>query len=247
MGKGSAQMQAIREQLSAAQRARARVELQQMSLTGEVVQNGKTSVTMVEQVREEDFIISQPILEGRPYPLATREHFQMGFFGSDGRMTGDIQVLSRYKMSSGASGVSGQERMFYGYRMSLPEQLVSGERRFDYRVLVGYDIAPDMELRTTDGTLPYVGVLEDISEGGAKVRCRNAADKLEIGQYAYLNIDLPDPVGYVSALSRICSIKPSKVQGQTCVTLAFDKPIEALGEFIRHADIKRVARQRRTA
>ena len=101
------------------------------------------------------------------------------------------------------------------------------------------------KIGTPNGRVPIVGVVEDLSIGGAKIRCRNAGHHLETDQYAYLHLELPEPVGTIEALVRICTVSPSRVSGHVNVSVAFDKPVETLEEFIRQIDIRRALRRRR--
>ncbi|MEM7228082.1 MAG: PilZ domain-containing protein [Planctomycetota bacterium] len=199
----------------------------------------ENATSTIEMVRKDDFIISQPILNGHVLPLASHELIEVTVTGPDGCVTFETRAQGRFKTTSGTG------KPFFGYRLDMPEELNVDERRQYHRVLVGYDVAPEATLRTPDCKMPIHAVVEDISAGGARLRCRNGADHLQMGQFGYLHLELPEPIGTVSTLVRICAVKPSSDEYATSVHLAFDRPIAELSDFIRQVDLRRTARIKR--
>jgi c-di-GMP-binding flagellar brake protein YcgR len=198
------------------------------------------ATSTIEMVREKDVIISQPILNGRILPLATHELIEISATGPDGRLDALSRSLGRFKTESGSG------KTFFGYRIELPDELRFDERRLYHRVLVGYDIAPEATLRTPKCMVPIHGVIEDLSAGGARMRCRNGAEHLQSGQYGYVHMKLPAPIGMVNALVRLCNVEVSALEHDVTVHLAFDTAIPELDAFIHSVDKRRSARIRRT-
>ncbi|MCA9295482.1 MAG: hypothetical protein KC983_03175 [Phycisphaerales bacterium] len=197
------------------------------------------ATSTIEMVREKDLIISQPILNGRILPLATHELIEISATGPDGRLDAVSRSLGRFKTESGTG------KTFFGYRIELPNELRIDERRLYHRVLVGYDIAPEATLRTPKCMMSIHGVIEDLSAGGARMRCRNGAEHLKAGQYGYVHMKLPAPIGMVDALVRLCHVDVSPLEQSVTVHLAFDTAIPALDAFIHNVDKRRSARIRR--
>lgn len=81
---------------------------------------------IIEQTRDADFIISQPSAGGLTHPLRTREQFLITIETLKGKLTGRSHVIGRYKTPSGGTGT------IFGYRMSMPVELISGTVH-DYR------------------------------------------------------------------------------------------------------------------
>ena len=177
---------AVRRALISAQRSRARVELQPVWHRGELA---KVIEATIEQVRANDLVISQPTIDGFRHPLAMREQLRMSFLTDDGLMTGRTEAKGRIKVPSGG------EQMILGYRLTIPRSLEIDSRREHERVLVIPGLILEAELHTFSQHQPIHGVVLDISEGGMKIRCRNAKGKLGNGQRVYLKVELPDPIG----------------------------------------------------
>jgi len=193
----------------------------------------------IEMIRESDFVISQPILHGQVLPLATHELVELNATCSEGRLEFVARALGRFKTSSGSG------KPFFGYRIDLPNDIRVDERRRYHRVLVGYDLAPEGMLRTPDRALPIHGLVEDISAAGVRLKSKSSGDHLRRGQFGYLHMTLPHPVGDVNTLVRLCAVARSPLDETTTIHLAFDKPVPELDAFIRSVDKRRSARIRR--
>ncbi len=117
-------------------------------------------VARIEQVRADDFIISQPSIGVFRHPLATGEQLRLSFVGQTGRVSGLSRSLGRIKITSGGTG------MLYSYRLALPETLrENDERRFE-RMTIGFDLAPEARLYSHDGAQAARGIVQDLSRGG---------------------------------------------------------------------------------
>ena len=238
----------IRRILSDAHRSHATIEL-------ELLGAGRRDVTAtIEMVREDDLIICHPIAGGATYPLTTEEEMRLCLFDRQlGRVCGLTKSLGRAKIALGASpGRSGStppsQRWLYGYRLTIPQQLVGEDRRRELRAEVEFTLAPEAELFTFgDQPTPVRGVVHDVSTGGMKIRTRNARGRLAVGQRAYLKVSLPEPIGSVTELVRIAHIAPGNSPEQHLIGVAFDEKLEHLGDFVQSVEDKRLRRQQRAS
>jgi hypothetical protein len=233
----SAPQAAARIRLEEAQRVRSRVDLTLLTPDGSPGDDRHSAVT-IEQVRENDIIISQPMINGSKLPLTTNEHVLLTIVTPGGTaLTGQSKCLGRFKTASGGEGI------FYGYLMELPQALFADERRTEERRRIPVECSPQAQLRTLDGAVPIHGVIENISTGGLRLRCRNAGDKLQRDQIAYVDFELPEATGPFSSPVRICDVS-LLAEGDEArrVSVAFDQPQPALMEYMELID-----RCRRTA
>lgn len=227
---------AVRRALISAQRSRARVELQPVWHRGELA---KVIEATIEQVRANDLVISQPTIDGFRHPLAMREQLRMSFLTDDGLMTGRTEAKGRIKVPSGG------EQMILGYRLTIPRSLEIDSRREHERVLVIPGLILEAELHTFSQHQPIHGVVLDISEGGMKIRCRNAKGKLGNGQRVYLKVELPDPIGLLTEMVRIIHVSPDERMDRHLIGIAFRHRIGGLGQFLEQHEKKQRRRLRR--
>ncbi len=233
----SPQREAVRRRLEEAQQSRTRVDLTLLKPDGEQ-RDERHPVTTIEQVRDEDVIISQPMIHGRKLPLATNELVRLTLVTASGAvLTGQTKCLGRFRMQSGG------EAPFYGFRVEFPDTLHIDERRTEQRRSIPPECSPQCELRTLEGAMPIHGMVENMSTGGLRLRCRNAGDKLALGQVAYVDLELEGASSPFSATVRVCSVEPIGEDAEArFVSVAFDQPQTALEEYIALID-----RCRRTA
>jgi hypothetical protein len=222
--------------LLAAQRARTPVELQLALATAP---DRPTLTCTIEHVRRDDLLISQPLVAGRNHPLAIGEGLVMAFVSPRGRVIGRTRSLGRIKVPSGGA------RPFFGYRLSLPLELVTDDRREHHRVPVGFDLAPEAELFTRFDRGPVRGVVEDLSIGGARIRSRNARGRIAPARRAYVKISLPPPINELGQMVTITHIEPGRDPEVQLIGLEFETPVAALTDFLRQAQQRRRRRERR--
>jgi hypothetical protein len=227
---------AVRRALLAAQHARTPVELQVVPRGEEV--RPILSCT-IEQLREGDLVIGQPLIGGLNHPLAIGEELTLAFLSTRGRLRGRTRSLGRIRIPSGGA------RMLSGYRLAIPDELHSVERREHHRVRLGIDLAPEAELFTRFDRGPVVGVVEDLSIGGVKIRSRNARGKVAAGRRAYVKMKLPPPINEIGQMVSITRVEPGNDREVLLISLLFERQLPQLAEFIQEAQLRRELRQAR--
>lgn len=227
--------QEVRRALLAAQRAGNRLELEPATLATE---DATPMVARIEQVRGDDFVISQPSIGVFTHPLATGEQLQLSFVGQNGRVSGLSRSLGRIKIASGGIG------MLYGYRLALPEALrEKDERRFE-RMTIGFDLAPEARLYRLDGAEAARGIVQDLSRGGMQIRCHKVSSRSAVGQRVRLDMLLPQPVGEVEAMATIVRLAAGPHSRQQIIGVEFEKEVQGLSELIGEVKTRRARRQR---
>ena len=221
---------AIAQQLEAARRSRTKVFIEQISAESPIV-----STSTIEQVRESDFTIDQPVLDGFNRQLATGEKVIISFVSGSGRVSGESRSLGRTKIQTGGGGT------LFGYRLALPDQLGVSERREQPRTRVVVNFSAELELYSarTGSTAPIICIVEDISVGGLKVRSRNAAGRVEPNERVYIKVTLPPPVGLLTEMVHVAYVEPIKGSNDRRLGLRLEKSIEALDELAREIASRR--------
>ncbi len=234
-GGGGEAVEEVRRQLRAAQRARANLHLEPRSAG---VDLDSPLLATIEQVRSDDFIISQPLSGVTNHPLAKGEQLTISFaLDSKGRLCATTRSLGRVKIPSGGSG------MIYGYKLVLPEALTIDERRAHNRIAVAFDLAPQAELFTALPSEAITGAIVNLSSGGALVRlAQGCAAKLDIGQRLLLNVTLPVPVGEVNESVIIARIHPGAERNSDLIGIGFEQKIEGLVELLSLLERRRALR-----
>jgi len=229
----------IRRELQALQRSRAKMNLELISMLGG---NPETLATVVEQVREKDIIISQPSSGALTRPLAGGDRVRLCFAASGGISTGEARVLGRIKMQSGGKG------MFFGYRVSIPTQMQTVERRQHPRIPFEYGSEPMVHLTSsTDGASEEAraslsGHMQDISIGGAQVRIDGSAPPIKPGARMMLISDFPMPVGSVNHPVTVQRVERDPNTGVTRLGLQFATRIPNLAAFLETLQARRTRR-----
>lgn len=235
---GSSVPDEMRQALEAAQRSRARVDLEPL--------NGRPDAKLIlastiEQVRRDDLLVAQPTIGGRTYPLTTGEKLRIAFAVDGTRLSGVTTCHGRCKTRSGAGG------LFYGYRLSIPEDtLLMTERRLAYRAPVPAEIAPEAELHVlhNGAAVTVHGIVEDVSIGGMKLRSRNASGKVAPGMRVFLKVQLPEPVGLITEMIHIAHIREGTQDDEFIIGLRFESEVSEITEAIKALDLERKSRRR---
>ncbi|MCA9290089.1 MAG: PilZ domain-containing protein [Phycisphaerales bacterium] len=194
-------------------------------------------VTTIIRVRKDDFVIAVP--HGGPIgtTLYDGQVFTMALSAGRGRHVGTTRVLGRHKSTDGG-------RPFIGYAMAIPAALDLRERREFHRISVGFDIAPAATLHVTNSDLgPIEGIIQDLSMGGALIRCAARYPRLAPGMQVCARLSFPDPIGQVLELAEIAHVSPAKQSEQMLVGLRFARPNEKLGTLLRTFDLRRATRR----
>src|SRR5262245_36358360 len=129
-GQGGAATQTLRQ----AQQERTKVSLE--------VTSGKRAVLMVthiEQVRDDDLIVSQPTVGGQHHPLAFGEDLRLSLVVNGEYFAGRTRCLGRIKIPGGAPAANGAEPMIHAYRLELPTLMGNDNRRRFPRVLLRFE------------------------------------------------------------------------------------------------------------
>lgn len=220
--------------LTQAQRTRAKALL-------EVVAAGQTAVlaTIIEQVREDDLIISQPTIGGLTHPLAFGETMTISVALNGTMHTGETQCLGRVRIPAGA-GTSGAapsaDAMLYAYRLTLPEKMAAKDRRGENRFVLRFSGEVEAQLyahAVMDG--PIIGRIENLSMSGASIVTNLPPNRLERGRMLYLKSKLPEPGGLIDDLVTIARVETDSATGQTIIGVQFHRRLESVEALMRGA------------
>jgi hypothetical protein len=220
----------VRETLEEARQLSLRVELEPVTPTTD---EALTLRTTIEAVQDDAFVVTKPVAGGQVRPLARFEPHHIRFVGSRGLVTGETHALGRYKMPNGGDG------FLYGYRLVLPETLRLVEPRQPLRTIFGRDCVREAELHVLSHHGPILGLLEDLSPGGAKLLCRNAPGHLTGGTSALFKVELPEPLGAIQQMVRVVGVDPVPSRGAVRVRVAFERKNEAIREAMRRGRARR--------
>lgn len=242
----------VREFIEKAQRRYRKVELEPLLTPGwpagavEVTSGAsppprrELMAATIEQVREADLVISQPMIGGRVRPLVAGEPLKIGVLGRDGRRVGRTKCLGRIRIQTGG------RQMMYGYRLALPPELHAEDRRQNYRIPLEFDLAVVVELHPGDDAPAIVGVLMDLSAGGAKarIRCPELPAPIRAEGEVTLRMTLPDPVGSFEQPVRINRVERCIRTGHHIIAIEFGESVDAMDRLIRALEIRRAKRRR---
>jgi len=215
----------VRGLLSEAHSARTKLELE---LLNQPSFNQLVLVASIEEVRESEIIISQPLLGTLNHPLATGEHFKLLFTSnSAGYLSGKTESLGRTQIASGG------RRVIYGYRMSLPASLRVEDRRKKSRMSFGSGPPPSAALYPRLKSVPLRGTVQDITETGMLIRVLHEGEiELALGQKVHLSVALPEPVGSINVGVTIVRLAPSSNRINNYIGVSFVNEIEGLETLI---------------
>jgi hypothetical protein len=216
----------VRTVLTWAQRSRARVELEPLTMTTRMP---VALTARIEHVLEDAFVVSQPVVDGVVRPLGRFETYRLAIASPQGRMTGDTQALGRIKIATAG------DALLYGYRLSLPPRIQISRRRRDLEILMGRDTVREGELYIINHRGPVLGLVEEVSATGARLLCRNGRNHIAVGQDAFLKLDLPDPLGPIREMVSVTSVDPDEETGCLNVRVAFEKRNQRISDVLRRA------------
>lgn len=185
-------------------------------------------IASIEDVRETEIIISQPLAGALNHPLATGEHFRLLFASkSFGHLSGKTESLGRIEIETS------EARMIYGYRMSLPESLRVEDRRKKLRVSFGSGPPPAAALYIRPKCIPLRGTVQDVTAAGMLIRVLHKGEQqLELGQKLHLSTSLPEPVGSIGVEVTVVRLAPSSNRVNNYVGVSFVREIEGLETLI---------------
>ncbi len=219
----------VRLLLKEAYRARTTLDLEPLNQTGF---HKLVLAATIEQVRDDDLIISQPLIGALNHPLATGEELLMSFgVDSMGGVSGKTQALGRVQIPSGGA------RLLYGYRLAMPATLRAHERRQHRRVTFGSGPPPAAALYSRPKDAPLRGTVLDISIRGMLIRVLHEPEcELELQQRVHLSVQLPPPVGVIDEDVTVVRVAPSTNRTNNYVGVAFDGEIEGLADLVRRLE-----------
>ena len=217
----------VRRELEAMQRSRAKLHIE-IATAGGAAREALAS--SVEQVRDDDVIISQPSSGATTRPLAAGERVLLQFTAGGGVVVGAARVLGRIKLPSGG------KRMFFGYHVTIPDRFQIIERRQHERITLDEETAPQVHLMratpTAEPRTPFSATLVDISVGGAQVRIDADAPMVLHEAKLLLVADFPMPVGSIVHPVTVMRVTQDANSGATRLGLQFDAPVPNLDQFL---------------
>jgi c-di-GMP-binding flagellar brake protein YcgR len=216
-----------RELLRTAYADRVKLKLEPIKTS---VENATVMSAAIEQVREDDVIISQPVIGGVTRPLVAGEKLRLSLNLKDaGRLAGEVEVLGRHKIPSGG-GVPLQ-----GYRLSLPDELDDENRRSAARKAMASNLAREVELYRRDDDDPIRGVVQNLSTGGMQIRTHDSQPGLRPGERVRLVVHLPPPVGGINRMVTIARLAGNRNPRHRVIGIAFEREIPGLAELLRRS------------
>lgn len=186
-------------------------------------------IATIEDVRENEIIISQPLVGSLNHPLATGEHFRFLINSKSlGHLSGKTESLGRIEIESS------EARMIYGYRMSLPASLRVATSQKKLRVRFGSGPPPSVALYLRRKCIPLRGTVQDITPTGMLIQVLHKGEQeLELGQKVHLSVHLPEPVGSVGVEVTIIRLAPSSNKVNNYIGVSFAREIEGLETLIK--------------
>ena len=214
-----------RDALVEAQRAQIKLELNIQGPHGMIIAHAT-----VEAVRDDDFVISQPMVDSTAYMLAFGESVKISLLHASRYVAGETRCLGRLKLSR-PGGSSAQ--VVPGYRLALPDELQATERRKHSRTLYHLRHSIDARLHSPSFTDGAPGDIVDISIGGARMvlppRSRNTVP----GETMYLKMMLPPPGGLIDELVKVVRVEVDPATGALTLGLRFEKDHKELEKLFR--------------
>jgi c-di-GMP-binding flagellar brake protein YcgR len=192
------------------------------------VENATVMTATIEQVQEDEVIISQPIIGGVARPLVAGETLRISLkLKSVGRLAGETEVMGRCKIPSGGA------TPLQGYRLSLPEELFDRDRRSAKRRGMASNLAREVELYRRDDDDPIRGVVQNLSVGGMQIRTHDSQPpRLRPGERVRLVVHLPRPVGGINRMVAIARIAGNRNPRHLVIGIAFEREVPGLAELL---------------
>jgi c-di-GMP-binding flagellar brake protein YcgR len=221
---GEDSMDEARELLRTAYADRVKLKLEPLKTS---VENATVMTATIEQVRQDDVIISQPVIGGVARPLVAGETLRISLsLKSAGRLSGEVEVLGRHKIPSG-----GNEPL-QGYRLSLPEELGDEDRRSSKRREMASNLAREVELYRGGKDEPIRGVVQNLSIGGMQIRTHDSEPRLRPGERVRLVVHLPPPVGGLNRMVTVARLAGNRNPRHRVIGIAFEREIPGLAELL---------------
>ena len=213
-----------RELLQAAYADRVKLKLEPLKTS---VENATVMTATIEQVRQDDVIISQPVIGGVTRPLVTGETLRISLsLKSAGRLAGEVEVLGRHKIPSGG------DAPLQGYRLSLPQELSDEDRRSSKRREMASNLAREVELYHSGDDEPIRGVVQNLSIGGMQIRTHDSQPRLRPGERVRLVVHLPPPVGGLNRMVTVARLASNRNPRHRVIGIAFERGIPGLAELL---------------
>ncbi|MFM1805032.1 MAG: PilZ domain [Planctomycetota bacterium] len=189
----------------------------------------------VVELLEDALVISRPFDGSARKELVAGEHLHLSIGARRGFHHGDVEVLGRFVSDEGSA-------RRYGYRLSIPANLIHEERRELHRVPVAFDLAPTAVLLRPN-TLEEIGegTVQDISEGGMCIRI-DLATLLRPGETVIVRAVFPSVLPEIRTRATIAHAMDARQSGFTDLGLRFSEPQDALAQAIRALEIRRINR-----
>jgi c-di-GMP-binding flagellar brake protein YcgR len=213
-----------RELLRTAYADRAKLKLEPLKTS---VENATVMTATIEQVRDDDVIINQPVIGGVARPLVTGETLRVSLkLKSAGRLAGEVEVLGRHKIPSGGGPP------LQGYRLSLPEELSDEDRRESRRREMASNLAREVEIYRGGDDEPIRGVVQNLSIGGMQIRTHDSQPQLRPGERVRLVVHLPPPVGGLNRMVTVARLAGNRNPRHRVIGIAFEREIPGLAELL---------------
>jgi len=216
-----------REHLRTAYADRVKLKLEPLKTS---VENATVMTAAIEQVADDEVIISQPVIGGVTRPLVTGETLRISLnLKSVGRLAGEVEVLGRHKIPSGGGAP------LQGYRLSMPQELDDEDRRSAKRREMASNLAREVELYRQDDDEPIRGVVQNLSTGGMQIRTHDSQPRLRPGERVRLVVHLPRPVGGVNRMVTVARLAGDRNPRHRVIGITFQREIPGLAELLGKA------------
>lgn len=211
-----------REALREAQQANVKLELSIHGPHGPVIAHAH-----IELVRDDDFVITQPMVDRAAYMLAYGEEVTISFLHATRFMTGDTRCLGRMKVPRGPSAV------VPGYRLAMPDELRLVDRRSHSRTLYRLRHPVEARLHAPSFTEGVTGEVVDLSVGGARLVLPPRSRNMVPGETVYLKMMLPPPGGLIDELVKIVRVEVDPATGAHTLGLRFQRDHKEIEKLFR--------------
>ncbi len=206
--------------LRAAHEARVKLKLEPLRTS---IANATVMTAAIEVVREDDMIISQPVIGGVARRLMKGEAMRLSFSLKDvGHVMGETEVLGRHKIPSGGG------KSLHGYRLAMPDELFPDNRRTDSRSTTTINLAREVELYRRGGNEPIRGVVQNLSLGGMQIRTHDSEPNLKVGDRFRLVVHLPPPVGGINRMVTVARMAGNRNPRHRVIGIAFEREIDGM-------------------
>ncbi|TVQ51644.1 MAG: PilZ domain-containing protein [Phycisphaerales bacterium] len=214
----------VRSLLQQAERHSRVIELVPLLHTPQL--QGRPLTATIEMLRQDDLVISQPMIGGRNYPLAKNEGFELVVTSPSGPRSGETKSLGRIKVPTAAG------RTLYGYRIAIPASLEGADRRESRRHQFNERRAPVIEIYPLNREKPVRGKVLDISSTGVRILCEKCDLSHLVKQDAVLKIALPEPADDLVQVATLVRCSNVGRRGTQEIAAQFKQPVASLGALV---------------